>query len=140
MHRVFVYGTLKRGFPNFDAGMRTALYRGRCRTKERFPLVIAGPWHTPCLIDEPGAGFQVLGELYDVTNACLEVLDRIEHVGLPNGYHRREVVVSMAEGDGDAWIYLRARATLGDIHSGPMEEYALDPDYIEPGDPRRQSA
>lgn len=139
MPRVFVYGTLKRGFPNFDTGMRTALYKGRCRTRERFPLVVAGPWHTPCLIDEPGSGFRVFGELYDVTEACLEGLDRIEHIGQPNGYHRREIAVSVNDSeDQDVWAYLRARNTLDAIHRGPLEEYALDPDYIEPGDPRRQ--
>ncbi len=38
MQDVFVYGTLKRGFPNFDAGgMQNARFIGRYQSLEPFP-------------------------------------------------------------------------------------------------------
>jgi gamma-glutamylaminecyclotransferase len=36
----------------------------------------------------PGAGHQVRGELYEVTEASLVVMDRLERLGEPNGYFR----------------------------------------------------
>ena len=56
MHRVFVYGTLKRGFPNHDAWMKDYPCIGRFRTCVAFPLVVGGKWFSPYLIAEPGVG------------------------------------------------------------------------------------
>ena len=50
MLRVFVYGTLERGFPNFYAGMREFGIVGAFRTVDWFPLVVGGNWFSPYLI------------------------------------------------------------------------------------------
>lgn len=63
MERVFVFGTLKKGFPLHERGMHGARYLGAYRTVQRFPMLIAGPWFAPMMLDAPGLGLHVSGEL-----------------------------------------------------------------------------
>ncbi len=134
MHRVFVYGTLKRGFPNHDAWMKDYLCIGRFRTCDAFPLVVGGTWFSPHLIAEPGVGVPVFGEVFELDDRGLEVLDTIEGTDVPHGYRRIGIAVEDAEGGApfDAWTYVKDRAAIEGIHSGPMAEYALDPRYVPP--------
>ncbi len=58
-HLVFVYGTLKRGQPNFSvmkssAGQAEFVAEGQ--TAEKYPLVIASRYNIPYLLDKPGIG------------------------------------------------------------------------------------
>jgi len=71
MHNVFVYGTLKRGFPNHVPELANADYIGRARTLTAYPLIIGGKWFSPNLIDEPGMGQRVTGELFRVGDEVL---------------------------------------------------------------------
>jgi gamma-glutamylaminecyclotransferase len=93
MHKVFVFGTLKRGFPNHDEGMAGLTCLGLYRTAQAYPLVIAGRWFSPVMMPEPGVGHCVTGELYEVDNEARERLDIIESVHLPTGYHRASIKV-----------------------------------------------
>ena len=135
-HIVFVYGTLKRGYPNAHVGMPRASFIGEARTVERYPLVIGGEWFVPNLINEPGEGFQVTGEVYQVDDAVLADLDALETVHLPNGYRRFEIEIEPIAPAGSrsmptkAWTYLRKRQHIGDIHAGPMETYPLNAGYV----------
>ena len=143
MHQVFVYGTLKRGYPNAHIGMPRAAFLGDYRTTERYPLVIGNRWFSPYLISEPGIGFQVTGEVYAVDDAVLAEFDHLESVHLPDGYRRVEIAIepfaSGAPPPGPlltkAWTYLRERRHIDIIHEGPMETYPLDPRYV-PGTER----
>lgn len=132
MHSVFVYGTLKRGFPYHAEGLEGRTFVGRCRTREAFPLVIGGRWFSPILIAEPGIGLQVLGEVFSVDDTTLDDLDRLEGTHLPNGYERIEIGVEPAEGGASfqAWTYVKERVRIDIIHSDPIEEYHLDPRYV----------
>ncbi|XP_023512793.1 putative gamma-glutamylcyclotransferase At3g02910 [Cucurbita pepo subsp. pepo] len=88
---IFTYGTLKRGFWNhtlLQDLMRTgdASFVGSYRTKESFPLV-CGPYRVPFLINSPGSGYRVEGEVYAVTDRGLARTDELE--GLNNGHYVR---------------------------------------------------
>ena len=113
MHQVFVYGTLKRGYPNAHIGMPRATYLGDYRTAERYPLVIGGRWFVPNLLNEPGVGLQVTGEAYAVDDTVLAELDRLESVHLADGYRRVEIAIEPADAVspplGNVWTYLRER-------------------------------
>ena len=67
--RVFIYGTLKRDFVNFHKIMGDATFLSVVTTQIRYPLIIAGKWNSPMLIEEPGFGYQVNGELFEVSPA-----------------------------------------------------------------------
>ena len=78
-HLVFVFGTLKEGFPNFatNRGVRVG---GTCKTREPYPLFLVGDRCSPWLMDEPGAGLHVEGEIFRVDESTLQAMDRLERV------------------------------------------------------------
>jgi gamma-glutamylaminecyclotransferase len=123
-HRVFVYGTLKRGFPNAE-GMNGAQFLGRFRTCDPFPLVIAGQWYTPVMLPERGTGHRVLGELYAVGDDTLAALDRLESTHLPTGYTREEIPIESLEDASivTAWTYFKERSRVSIIHSEYLGDY-----------------
>ncbi len=132
MHFVFVYGTLKRGFPYHETGMKHARFVGRCRTHEAYPLVVGGRWFSPILLAEPGVGRRVIGEVYEADDTKLAELDAIEGTHLPNGYQRVAITVELVDGGTafEAWSYFKDRANAGVIHADMLEEYAPDPRYV----------
>ena len=92
-HRIFVYGTLKKGFPNHARYMQSAEKLGDYRTVESYPLVLIGERCVPCMINAPGKGEQIEGELYEVDDECLERLDALERIKEPDGYRRLKINV-----------------------------------------------
>lgn len=136
MHFVFVYGTLKRGFPNFDAHMMTAKFLGPARTLEAYPLVIGGEWRTPFMIDEPGQGSTVSGEVFGVDDATLGLLDELEGIGHPLGYHRSTIEIDFlpAKRTMAAFTYLKHRNRISSIIEVLGDAYPFDPDYVIPSE------
>ena len=125
---VFVFGTLKQGFPNFavNQGRRVG---SAFRTLERHPLLLVGERHVPWLIDSPGLGERVAGELYEVDAAALAAMDELEGVGRPDGYHRKALRVQAATPGDDAvvlaQVYVKRADQLveADVQLGPLAEY-----------------
>jgi gamma-glutamylaminecyclotransferase len=138
MDRVFVYGTLKNGFPNHaSGGMEHCCCLGRFLTVQSYPLVIGGRWNSPCLIDEPGHGHRVAGEVYTIDKNGLRILDLIESTALSTGYRRVRIDVAPEAGAApiSVWAYVKDRERISDIHTGALTEYTLDagfPPYIPP--------
>lgn len=60
LHRVFVYGTLKRGEPNHgiikDVANGYAKFLGVGKTTTSYPLVIATKYNIPFLLKKPNVG------------------------------------------------------------------------------------
>ncbi|CAG2191456.1 gamma-glutamylaminecyclotransferase C-like [Mytilus galloprovincialis] len=81
-HNVFVFGTLKRGQPNFylleDAGNGLAVYLADGVTEEKFPVVIASSCNIPFMLPVAGKGKNVVGEIYKVDDSMLNRLDILE--------------------------------------------------------------
>lgn len=85
---VFVYGTLKRREPNHHvidpekhscpATTGESRFIGQAKTVDKFPLVIGTRFNIPFLLDRPGVGHAVLGEVYEVDQKVLEKLDKLE--------------------------------------------------------------
>ncbi|XP_072884867.1 gamma-glutamylaminecyclotransferase-like isoform X2 [Hemitrygon akajei] len=99
MTYVFVYGTLKAGQPNHHYMVSEAQgkgqYCGRGVTLERYPLVVAGKYNIPFLLDEPGSGKLISGEVYAVDSQLLQFLDEFE--SCPEMYQRKQVAIHMIE-------------------------------------------
>uniref|UniRef100_A0A3P9JAT3 Gamma-glutamylaminecyclotransferase n=1 Tax=Oryzias latipes TaxID=8090 RepID=A0A3P9JAT3_ORYLA len=100
MPRVFVYGTLKRGQPNhyrmLDATNGKAEFLATALTTQRYPLVIATEYNIPFLLNLPGQGQRVRGEIYEVDERMLAFLDAFESV--PSMYQRTVVDLEVEDG------------------------------------------
>lgn len=130
MHRVFVFGTLKEGFPNFatNKGRRIA---GDFITSEAYPLYLIGERHSPWLVDQPGAGSRVLGQVFEVDDDTLAAMDALERIHEPDGYVRARLAVApLVHGESrpiEVFAYLKRAAELdaSEIRLGPLPDYTL---------------
>lgn len=122
--KVFIYGTLKRGFPLFDKGLRGARYIGDVETFERCPMYIAGSLYGPMMLDRPGEGMPVRGELFDVDEDRLHVLDELEAVG-DEGSFRSMVDVTPVGGGvtAPAVAFMKFEDWLDPLRSGYLDDY-----------------
>ena len=98
---LFTYGTLQQNFSNhrYLAGSK---FLGTGRTKEKYALYCDG---LPFLIlNEPVS--QIQGELYQVDDITLDLLDDIE--GHPLWYKREQVEICLDDSSNSivkAWVY-----------------------------------
>lgn len=104
MPKLFVYGTLKKGYTNhyilemlgaelIGKAMlpNSELYVGRLPDCRRLPYLIKG--------DD-----KVSGELYHVPKKALKYLDIFE--GVPHFYNREKLTVTTRDDKVEAWIYV----------------------------------
>ncbi|XP_060536574.1 flap endonuclease 1 isoform X2 [Cylas formicarius] len=111
LHKVFVYGTLKRGEPNHESFSKSGSYYKflyNAKTSDKFPLIIATKYNIPFLLYRPGEGCQVKGEVYEVDDSVLKKLDILEDH--PNYYVRGLYDVQNLDAEREftekAWIYV----------------------------------
>ncbi|KAM9328686.1 gamma-glutamylaminecyclotransferase-like [Pholidichthys leucotaenia] len=99
MTRIFVYGTLKKGQPNsyrmLDDNNGKTKFLGSAITTQKYPLVIAAQRNVPFLLNVPGQGHRVHGEIYEVDDQMLKFLDDLECV--PTMYQRVMIKVEVKE-------------------------------------------
>lgn len=100
---IFTYGTLKRCFPN-HAVMENLIqsgnvtFCGEYTTVDAYPLV-RGPHGIPYLINLPGSGVRIRGELYAVTGSGIVPMDDLEGVEAGH-YERLPLKIAAGEGGG----------------------------------------
>ncbi|XP_010481422.1 PREDICTED: putative gamma-glutamylcyclotransferase At3g02910 [Camelina sativa] len=100
---VFVYGTLKRNHANHFLledliSSNDAVHIGQRTTRLQYPLV-TGLYGIPYLINKPGSGQKIRGELYSVSKRGLARLDELEGIKV-NHYERLQIEVSEEESNG----------------------------------------
>ncbi|XP_068165070.1 gamma-glutamylaminecyclotransferase C-like [Antennarius striatus] len=82
MTHIFVYGTLMKGQPNhyrmFDKANGEAEFLASACTTQKYPLVIATQFNVPFLLNDPGQGHHIQGEIYRVDQRMLKFLDEFE--------------------------------------------------------------
>jgi len=88
--KVFVYGSLKKN-KRLHNYMKKAEFAGCASTFRRYPLVLSEKGWYPYLLNKPGRGFHIKGEVYDVNYSLLKRLDRLEEV--PYYYIRKKITV-----------------------------------------------
>eukprot|EP00177_Eucheuma_denticulatum_P005105 GFKZ01009303.1.p1 GENE.GFKZ01009303.1~~GFKZ01009303.1.p1 ORF type:complete len:180 (-),score=4.99 GFKZ01009303.1:401-940(-) len=111
---IFVYGTLKYGFPNWHAMPAAAQYLGTARTTVPYPLVVDDRMGCPYVLDLPHhpSAQPVHGELYTVTPDVVAFLDDFE--GLASGFYvRKEIDLLVTSEPGDR--QREADATSGKV-------------------------
>jgi len=129
VHKVFVFGTLKEGFPNFknNKGIR---YRQNFDTKESYPLYLVGVRFSPWLILNPGKGQPVRGQVFEVTNDALELMDVLERINEPDGYRKITIwvtcLVSGEELSVFAYVKLPEMVVPGEVQVELTGEYCIE--------------
>jgi gamma-glutamylaminecyclotransferase len=121
---LFVFGTLKKGFPLHEQGLSHARFLGIFQTKQCYPMLIAGPWFAPMMFNEPGIGYRVVGELYEAGENTIASLDRLESIGIPGNLR---VAVDVEPGAGgstcSALAYMKSRRLADPVHSTYLRVY-----------------
>ena len=132
---VFVYGTLKEGFANFSVnkGRRVP---GDYETVACLPLYIIGRYYLPWLVNKPGVGSHVAGQLFEVRDRELARMDVLERVNELGWYTRSEVLVRSRDASAatriKSVVYFGSRGRLHSevIHVGPIQEFTAAHDSI----------
>lgn len=117
MPLLFVYGSLKQGFrlhPHLAAG----ILRGMAHTGPGYALYRVS-WYPGMVADETSGG--VSGELYEIPEALLPVLDEVE--GVPDLYRRASVTVTCPDYSGEpvqalTYVYQQPVEPRSRIESG----------------------
>lgn len=132
MPLVFIYGTLKQGFPLHDKGLLGAPFLGVYRTVDAYPMLIAQNFYGPMMLDKPRHGLRVDGELYEVDEDRLEKLDKLEAVGEPGSF-RSILLVEPKDGGvrTKAIGLMKSENWLQPVHSGYLSDYQ-DRRFIPP--------
>ena len=110
--------------------MQSAAKLGDYRTAENYLLVLIGERCVPCMIDAPGEGEQIEGELYEVDDDCLKRLDALERINEPDGYPRQKINLKSVEKPHakslEAHAYLISPKIAKNYRSGYLQIYGLD--------------
>jgi len=120
MVRIFVYGTLKRGGCRSHV-MRGQRFVGEARTVAKYRMYNTGSY--PALVEDED-GLEVEGEVWEVDDDCLRVLDAIEAV--PDLYER-ELVFLTDSGMVGVETYLYRQSVDGMPDCGRRWEHRQDP-------------
>jgi gamma-glutamylcyclotransferase (GGCT)/AIG2-like uncharacterized protein YtfP len=107
-HRVFVYGSLKRGHWN-SALLDDAVFKGEAVTEQRYYMLsgsVQGSRAFPVILDDdPALSVRpVAGEIYHVSDERLVQLDCLERV--PDSYERKIAEVMEDGHPVKAYIYV----------------------------------
>jgi len=129
MYSVFLFGTLKEGFPNSSTNKGSRV-DGEFLTKVRYPLYLVGERYSPWLVLSEGEGFQIRGQVFTIDEATLDDMDRLERIHQADGYRRVQVeVISESTGEEmQVFVYVKPPAQLEGmlVQLGPLAEYELE--------------
>jgi gamma-glutamylaminecyclotransferase len=128
---VFVFGTLKQGYPNFPTNRGTRV-TGDFITVERYPLYLMSNRFSPWLVFLPGEGEQVVGQLFEVNESTLDAMDFLERVAEPDGYRRVSIDVERVDGPPGlkrlvhAYVKAPEHFLPAEVRAGPLREYTME--------------
>ena len=99
--KVFVYGSLKEGKYNHNR-LKGSEKVGKATTVDKWAM-IGEDLPFPYCIEEYDKGYNVVGEVYEVTVPIMKKLDSLE--GYPNFYDKKIIKVNLDGEEVEAWIY-----------------------------------
>ena len=122
-HRVFVYGTLKQGYPN-NPLLEGSEFLGEAVTVLTYKMVETS---FPVIMPDP-SGKPVAGEIYAVDDATLARLDELEREGRSYDRVMIDATVPLSNGERlttQTFIYVGREDRFGEIFArGPLYEQA----------------
>ena len=118
-HKVFVYGTLKKGFGNHSL-LKNAYFIGNATTIFKWVMVGKGKAFPYLIEEDDKKGKYISGEVYLVTNRELLTLDTLE--GVPYHYIKQEIDIIY---DKDSTLDVATTYTKAhyDINSYQVQDY-----------------
>ena len=131
---VAVYGTLKKGYNNYNNYLTTSKYMGSGHTQDKYPLIIKG---LPYMIEQVGQGHNVEVDVFKVSDPVLASLDKLE--GHPNWYRRKQIPVSMHGKTLSCWLYFNISEEVGNqlMHKSYKQE-TRRPQYFDWSFPKQK--
>lgn len=121
-HRLFVYGTLLRDQPQHRLiAAQTFLCKAKTQPAFRMMLIRDQPFSYPALVRLPrpelhATPISILGEVYEVDDACLAKLDAYE--GVSQGLYLRQTI-ALVDQDRPAIGYVYQLSVAGCVDCGP---------------------
>lgn len=107
--KVFVYGSLKKGFDNHDVISKDIIKVRKVSTVGRFSMYEDDFGNYPYIVREKK--YHIQGELIDVTKDTLKKLDEFE--GAPDLYKREKIKVKNKHNQTfDAYAYIRDKVSV----------------------------
>jgi gamma-glutamylaminecyclotransferase len=109
-HKLFVYGSLKRGFGNHEL-LKNSKFLGAYDTSDaNYQMFSFGGFPGVIALDEQDRHHYILGELYEVDDATLARVDMLEG----NGHFYTRKIIELSETDDivEAWMYLLPQSYL----------------------------
>lgn len=109
-HKLFVYGSLKQGFGNHDLLENSKFLGAYDTSSANYRMVSFGAFPGVIELDGQDEHCYILGELYEVDDDTLALVDRLEG----NGHFYTRKVVELSETDDtiEAWMYLLPESYL----------------------------
>lgn len=107
-HFIFVYGSLKKGESNHGL-MQGQRFLANVQTLPQYRLYALD--HYPAMIEDAVGGRSIEGELWEVEEARMPALDRLE--GVSQGLYRRALIPLLPPHDHlkvEGYLYLRSLA------------------------------
>ncbi len=108
MQKVFVYGTLKKGYVNSYL-LEGSTYLGTAKSVSRWTMIGEGMAFPYLLESDWDSGQLVEGEVYEVDEDTLKKLDRLE--GVPTHYKHSTIYVSYNNGRNSENVMTYVKAT-----------------------------
>ena len=102
MHRVFVYGSLKRGFYNNTLLYQSRFIGERITQDETWIMRSLGGFPGVVRKLHGGMSASIFGDLYEVDDMTLARLDRLEN----NGHFYSRELVKLRDENETAWMYV----------------------------------
>jgi len=140
LHHIFVFGTLQAGHRNFHVNRGTRV-GDHFVSVQPHPLYLIGSYRLPWLMNRPGEGLPVVGQLYAVDDATLAAMDVLERLDDPLWYQRRRIrvrpqgaapgglsAVSPGVDEQEVWVYFGSEAGFAGqvVHAGPIAQYTQE--------------
>ncbi len=121
--RVFVYGTLKKGYHNHDSFLDKAKFIGNATSVSKWTMIGEGMGFPYLLERSDNLGNNIKGEVYEVTADELKNLDYLE--GVPTHYRKSYMYVSYNDGrpSGNVTVYVKTNVTVIDNSKKFINEF-----------------
>lgn len=122
--KVFVYGTLKRGYGNNHL-LEKSVYLGKAHTTDKWVMINNHSGTFPYLLFEDDTGEYVEGEVYLVDTHTKDKLDMLE--GVPFHYVEEKINVTYEDGTtDDVLVYTKARVDNSDFTKPRLKNWTRE--------------